>query len=187
MLAGLLPMIRADMRSPWSRRACVSGASPSGFGICEASFETSVVREIGSWKERWRYKRLPPEEWGPRERALGRNPLADLSTCVTPAVGPWEHDVFELQSGFPEVPLGVVARADWKVVVRGEWRHESEHITLKEARTLTLLARRLGRSPANFGSRHLVLSDSMALCFCLGKARGTSACYGCASASARFP
>ena len=48
----------------------------------ERRLETSAIQDIGRWSERWRYKRLPPSEWGPRRRALGPSlgPLYDPST-----------------------------------------------------------------------------------------------------------
>ena len=72
--SGLIPLLVSDMRQPWSNTITVTDASPEGFGICEGEFESSVISKVGQWQERWRYKRLPIEEWAPRRRTLGLDP-----------------------------------------------------------------------------------------------------------------
>ena len=51
---------------------------PQGYGVCEREIGSSAVSDLSRSNERWRYRRLPPEEWAPRRRALGR----DISTVL---------------------------------------------------------------------------------------------------------
>lgn len=84
--------------------------------------------------------------------------------------------VFEEVSGFPEVDPRFARQQDWHVVLRGTWRHSGEHITLREARTVGLVFRRIARNTGEHRKRHAILSDSMACCF--GIAKGRSRKYG---------
>ena len=36
--------------------------------------KSSEIKKNSSWKESWRYRRLSPEEWAPRDRAFGEWP-----------------------------------------------------------------------------------------------------------------
>ena len=64
-------MLVASMRRSWSDVVVIADASPDGHGICERQLDTQTVADIGRWQERWRYKRLPPEDWAPRGESIG--------------------------------------------------------------------------------------------------------------------
>lgn len=80
-------------------------------------------------------------------------------------------DQFVRNEEFEEVPVSCLDPKKWKVVLNGQWKYKEEHITLKEARSLLLVVRRLSRSSKNRGRKHLVLVDNMALAFSAGKGR----------------
>ena len=80
--AGLVPLLFSDVRRKWSDQLLCTDASPDGFGICERVLDERTISDIGRWNERWRYKRLAPEDWAPRRRALGVDPFSDASTVL---------------------------------------------------------------------------------------------------------
>lgn len=80
--AGLVPLLFSDVRRKWSDQLLCTDASPDGFGICERVLDKRTISDIGRWNERWRYKRLAPEDWAPRRRALGVDPFSDASTVL---------------------------------------------------------------------------------------------------------
>lgn len=171
MFLGVLPLLVGDMRQPWSGKVTCTDASPEGYGICERDLEENMVDEIGKWQERWRFKRTPIEEWKPRERALGLDPLRDFNTARgDPNAFEWS-DTYVRNEVFEEVPLEIMDPFDWKVTLNGKWRHVQEHITMKEARCLCLAVRRLSRASHHRGRKHLILVDSLALALAIGKGR----------------
>ena len=171
--SGILPMLVSDLRLPWSRTVTVTDASPEGFGICEKEFAEESVGEVGCWQERWRYKRTPIEEWAPRRRALG-DPLSDLATAARNPEAFEQSDVYSRNEEFAEVPSFMLEAEGFRVAMSGRWKHLHEHITLKEARTLTLAVRRLSRASQNHGKKHLVLVDNLGLALSIGKGRSAN-------------
>ena len=104
ILADIIPLVRVDLRAVWSKTAIATDASPEGFGVCETSLPTQVVASVGCWKERWRYKRLEPEFWRPRVRALQLDRLELLPAAID-LCKPIQHEhVFVAEESFPEVP-----------------------------------------------------------------------------------
>ena len=170
VFAGIVPLLVGDMRRDWSPTVTCTDASPQGFGICERQLEPEAVEDIGRWQERWRFKRLPPECWKPRVRALGLDPFEDLATAGS--LGPPDPlDCYVPNDGFPEVPAKLMHATCWRTVKMGRWGDTSEHITLKEARALCIAVRRLSRTTRNRSKRHLVIVDSLALAFSVTKGR----------------
>ena len=173
---GILPLLFCDMRMGWSNTVFCTDASPSGFGICERQLDISEVASIGSWHERWRYKRTSPDEWNPRQRALGLDPFSDISTaCSNPHAFEWA-DGFSRNEMFEEVPQKILDENDWHVAKVGLWKYSHEHITLKEARTVVLAIRRATRTASLRGKKLLLLVDNLALALMLGKGRSSN--YG---------
>lgn len=171
IFVGLLPLLVGDMRREWSDTVTCTDASPEGFGICERRLDMRSVSKIGRWHERWRYKRTPVEQWQPRERALGWDPLKHLNTARgDPDAFEW-GDTFSRNEDFEEVPHEILHPTDWELALNGQWKHTQEHITLKEARCLCLAVRRLCRTSKHRGKRHLILVDNLALAFSMGKGR----------------
>eukprot|EP00438_Fugacium_kawagutii_P032905 Skav229623 [mRNA] locus=scaffold1753:167277:170273:- [translate_table: standard] len=171
---GLLPLLTADLRRPWNSTVTCSDASPQGWGVTERELPVEQVASIAAWQERWRFKRLGPEEW--RERALGRDPFSDPLTVVGIPKSDDIEDTYVQDPLFPEVPPSILNPTSWHTVSMGRWKHNDEHITLKEARSLLIAVRRLSRARKNRFSRHLILLDNMALCFAVNKGRSSN--YG---------
>ena len=175
IFAGIVPLLVADIRKPWSDVVTCTDASPFGFGICERVVDPAVARHHGRWMERWRFKRLPPSEWKPRQRSEGWDVLGDPRTVVGDAfIGDPLQDEYVANVGFPEIPDHFMQPLDWSTAKLGKWNFTSEHITLKEGRALLLAVRRLSRNSRCRGKRHLFLVDSMALCFAAAKGRAHS-------------
>ena len=173
IFSGLIPLLFADLRKQWSNTLFCTDASPDGYGVCCRDVEQTTAESLGRWNERWRFKRLGPEEWAPRRRALGRDPFVDGTTVVGDE---WEYDQndnVEQNEDFPEVPLSVVEASQWKTVLMGKWR-SSEAITVKEGRALVLCLRRLCRSSRSRGLRHVILVDSFSLALATHKGRARS-------------
>ena len=168
VFAGLIPLLFADLRKQWSNILFCTDASPDGYGVCCREVERSTAESLGRWNERWRFKRLGPEEWAPRRRALGRDPLVEGITVVG-------GDSIEqgLNEDFPEVPLDVVDSSHWRTVLMGKWR-QKEAITVNEGRALVLCLRRLCRSSRSRGLKHVVLVDSFSLALAVHKGRARS-------------
>lgn len=174
VFAGLLPLLVADIRRPWSDNVTATDASPEGWGICERHLPPDVVQNCGKWHERWRFRRLDAAEWKPRERALKRDVFNDVLTVK----GTWDQmddfNNYVPDDSFPEVQSDVLSPEEWMTVGMGKWRDNTEHITLKEARAVLLAVRRLSRASRHRHRRHLLLVDNMALCFSLGKGRSSN-------------
>ena len=171
--AGLIPLLFADLRKQWSNTLFCTDASPDGYGVCCREVERSTAESLGRWNERWRFKRLGPEEWAPRRRALGCDPFVDGITVVG---DDGEYDSIEqvgLNEDFPEVPLDVVDSSHWRTVLMGKWQ-QKEAITVKEGRALVLCLRRLCRSSRSRGLKHVILVDSFSLALAVHKGRARS-------------
>eukprot|EP00438_Fugacium_kawagutii_P035192 Skav232767 [mRNA] locus=scaffold1229:242985:248589:- [translate_table: standard] len=168
---GIIPLLFADLRKPWSDTVIASDASPDGFGMCESTLDLKEVESIGQWNERWRFRRLPASEWAPRKRALGRNVFGDVRTVVGNANNWDECQQYSHNDAFPEVPAYHLSPHKWKTVGLGKWANTHEHITLKEGRALVLALRRLSRTRRHRGRKHLIFLDNIALCFAVRKGR----------------
>ncbi|CAE7448154.1 unnamed protein product, partial [Symbiodinium necroappetens] len=170
---GLVPLLVGDIRKEWSETVTVTDASPMGYGVCESRLPYSEVQQMGRWNERWRFRRLPPEEWKPRQRATGLSPIFDL--CTAGAGYEFnEFDQFEPNQDFPEIPHKVCKASRWRTVMMGKWSETSEHITLKEGRALVLACRRICRNVCSRGRKHLMLVDNLSLAFIASKGRASN-------------
>lgn len=82
VIAGILPVLVADYKRPWSTEIIATDASETVMGAAGKSFAPEEVAELGRWSEKWRFKRLPPEEWQPRNRGLAsRLPCRNFEGC----------------------------------------------------------------------------------------------------------
>lgn len=155
----------------WAEDVLCSDASPDGHGLCSQRLPAEVTNSIGRWNERWRYKRLEPEHWLPRQRALGLDPFGDYRTVLGyDDDGYDDHYVVE-NDEFPEVPSSIMHGDRWRTVLMGKWDDTSEHITIKEGRALVLCLKRLCRSVGSRDKRHLILVDNLSLALCISKGR----------------
>ena len=142
IFSGLIPLLFADLRKQWSETVHCTDASPDGYGVCTRSLEAKHVESMGRWNERWRFRRLEPDEWGPRRRALGLDPFSDGDTVLGTGALFDEIDEMGTNENFPEIPFEVTHPSHWKTVLMGKWRQDGA-ITAKEGRALALAVRRL--------------------------------------------
>ena len=179
--AGILPLLQTNLRRPWSPEIVCTDASPSGWGVCRAPIKASRAAEMGSWNDRWRYRRLDPDEWAPRRRALdgyGKDPFLDLSSVDPPLLPGSSHPrgsemAWMAREGFPEV--GDVTDLDWRVSKLGLFKYD-EHITSKEGRVMIWSLEQSLRRPEAHGLRHLSLVDNFAVSLAFSKGRAQSFC-----------
>lgn len=165
----------SDMRREWAGVATCTDASPSGYGVCEQKVSPEQARSLGRWQERWRFRRLPPSEWKPRERWTGRDPFSDPLTVTGGLAEVDDLDNYVSNGDFPEVPSEFMHPKSWSTVKMGRWANTSEHITLKEGRALVIATRRLSRARRHRGKRHVVIVDNMmALAFSVCKGRSNN-------------
>ena len=127
VFSGLIPMLVADLRLPWSQVVTVTDASPGGFGVCERDFAPEEVESVGRSHERWRYKRAPIEDWAPRRRALG-DPLTDPVTAARDPEAFEQGDCYAHSDEFQEVPHSMLDPSGYRVALSGRWRHRHERI-----------------------------------------------------------
>lgn len=128
---------------------------------------------LARWQERWRFRRLDPGEWQPRERALNWDPFGDFRTVRGSLDSFDDMEQYVENEVFPEFPHHILDADAWATVGMGKWHFSKEHITLKEARSLLIAVRRLSRAKRHRNKRHLILLDNMALCFAVGKGRSS--------------
>ena len=159
IFAGLVPLLFADLRRPWCEDIHITDASPDGYGICCMKSNEEEVQHVARWNERWRYRRLPPDQWQPRQRALGKDVLGDVTTITGDCSALDTLGEFHENPSFEEVPGGLLDPGNWSTMKMGKWQHTGEHITLKEGRAVVLCARRLSRSRRYRGKRHLLLEQ----------------------------
>ena len=160
---GLVPLLVGELKRPWSTTISCSDASPEGYGVCQRQLDKQCVHELGSWQDRWRFRHLEPGLWRPRERAQGLDSLGDFRTARVFKNEETVEDLYEYNNFFPEVPFGVTDAQHWKTKLMGMWSDTSDHITVKEGRSLVLAIKRLCRSSSSRGLRHLILVDSFSL------------------------
>ena len=173
IFSGLIPLLFADLRKQWSETVHCTDASPDGYGVCTRSLDAKHVESMGRWNERWRFRRLEPDEWGPRRRALGLDPFSDGDTVLGTGAMFDEIDEMGTNENFPEIPFEVTHPSHWKTVLMGKWRQDGA-ITAKEGRALALAVRRLSRSSESRGHKHLFLVDSFSLALSIHKGRAKS-------------
>eukprot|EP00438_Fugacium_kawagutii_P002485 Skav209078 [mRNA] locus=scaffold207:207591:211020:- [translate_table: standard] len=167
---GILPLLVADMKRPWSEVMTATDASPDGFGIVETTVLPGEAQRIGAWSERFRFKRLPVEEWAPRKRALPKDVFGDVS-AVLGDPGSGIYDDFVENRDFPEVTGALLHEERWHTVKMGKWADKGDSITIKEGRALVIALRRLARSSQRRNKNHVILLDNLALCFSVAKGR----------------
>lgn len=161
---GIVPLLVGNLRRPWSPTITCSDASPVGYGVCQRDLTPNEVHDMGAWQDRWRFRHLPPEEWRPRDRASGLDPLRDVETARVWEVPQTIGDLYAYNHYFPEIPQKIMEPEKWETKLMGKWSDSSDHITVKEGKALVLAVKRLSRSSRSRGMRHLILLDSFSLC-----------------------
>ena len=103
--------------------------------MCEKTFPAAEVMNVGEWKEKWRFKRLDPTEWGHRRRyeAGEFGEISDPHTAFDKAEVMSRE--WALRLGFPKVPKTMSEDVGWKKIYAGPFRYK-EPISIKEGRAL---------------------------------------------------
>ena len=96
--AWLLRLCSADLRRKWDEEITSSDASLSGIAVCKLSLDVDTIKEVGKYKEVWRFKVKHPTA-KPKEVSLG-DPFSVPETVKPIDVA---YDPFELNYSFPEV------------------------------------------------------------------------------------
>ena len=190
--AGLMPLLVAHLDLPWSPIVHTTDACMSGWGSCKGWVGSDLAKAHGQWSERWRFRRLTPEEWCPRRRALQDHSLHDLYTdprtlgdqsAIYPhyfgiedaelpeGVEPIpSHLDWRMHEGFPEV--GDVSSWGWRVTGSGKF-HFAESIGVKEARAVVYDLESQLRDPKQHRFKHLRLIDNFGDSLCLARGRAS--------------
>ena len=106
--AWLLRLCSADLRRKWDEENTSSDASLSGIAVCKRSLDVDTIKEVGKYKEVWRFKVKHPTA-KPREVAFG-DPFSDPETVKPIDVA---YDPLELDYSFPEVDSAWLQPEDW--------------------------------------------------------------------------
>ena len=183
-------------------RACpdvvMVDASPWGLGAVRARVDPQEAAEAGRQSERWRLR--GGEAARPREKvvmAAARDVVistdgpdralweeAFRETFGVPLAGPGPRPQSSRRPGrhpfdlrrpleTPEVPWAIID-SKWKICGRSKWSRPCSSMPVLEGEAMVYGVRHLLRSTANFGSRLLVLGDSLTVAFATAKGRSSS-------------
>ncbi|CAE7241575.1 unnamed protein product [Symbiodinium sp. CCMP2592] len=165
---GILPLIFRDLASQWSETVHAVDASEWGLGVVVGTVPRAEVRRLGKYNERWRF-RLPG---GARPRSQTLAPGTDGARCsVEEATGVEDvlNDEDQAFDSFEPVTFETVDRT-WAVTGRHKWRRPLT-LPVAEARASLNAVKHIIRTQANWGGKHLLLSDSMTAVCALSRGR----------------
>ena len=168
--AWLLRLCSADLRRKWDEEITSSDASLSGIAVSKRSLDVDTIKEVGKYKEVWRFKVKHPTA-KPREVALG-DPFSDPETVKPIDVA---YDPFELDYSFPEVDSACLQPEDWHLCFNTRM-NIPEHITILEGRGFVASLRHKLRAARSFSKSHLHLGDNLGMI--LSAEKGRSNAYG---------
>ena len=177
--AGVLPLCYCDFSKGWCSTVSAVDASPTGWGACTTTLPTTTVASLGEWSERWRFRRLRPEEWAPRRRVQIEplDALNDPASVLPPPVlsGTSIPRASNLdwvsREGFPDPPD--LRKWTWETEDFGRWRF-SEHITQLEGRAFCTHLSRFCLNTEHHDKEILIFVDSNAVALAMGKGRASS-------------
>eukprot|EP00971_Amphidinium_carterae_P327888 6459479-Amphidinium_carterae.1 len=164
----LIPLCCANLKSKTSQIITCSDASPWGYGVCAARNSSDEIRELGRFKERWRF--AGAVHLSHRERAL-ESAAWETSSPEVLAHTRQVVDVPIMEGS----PLGL----SWSNICSGPWRFK-EHISLLEARALVKGIRWALVHSEEFQARHVFLVDNLGVA--LAVERGRSSRHGMCTA-----
>ena len=173
LMACMLPLACAELSLPWASEVTATDASTNGSGVCSRDACPKQIQNIAKWSERWRFKRLDPDEWKPRSRTVTLDESISDPTTVKnlSEVGP-DNEWVE-RKGFPEVPQGFLQGHKWKTLYAGRFLYK-EPITILEGRSLLWKLRFDAKNSLNHGSKRLYLVDNFGLALSMGRGRAVN-------------
>ena len=110
-MVAVLPLVGADLRRDCSGDIVCTDARATFMGACLLRDRPDLVEPADLWKERWRFRRIEPEEWRPRRRAVEKRLLdvfQDPSTA-RPNDGSTPLPEMMPREGFPDSATNVCA------------------------------------------------------------------------------
>ena len=146
----LIPLLRTNLRAPWSDTVLAVDASEHGRGVVERRTDSKLIQAAGRFRDRWRYQA------GSQVR-----PRGDLERADDEDDGP-----------VPRVPDEIL-KGQWKVLSSGGWDREEAMVVL-EGRSVVHAIKHICRSTSNQHHRHLILSDNLSAVLALMKGRSSS-------------
>lgn len=165
---GLIPLIFRDLCSSWSTSVYAVDASEYGLGATISEMPLGLVRQLGHYNERWRFK--DPDGSNPRQRILEEQ-REDGSVGNNLVF--FEDELQDDQQYTPpssnNVPFSAVAR-NWKTVGKFSWRRPAT-LPVYEARSVLFAVKHSLRNRDGFGRRHVILSDSMTATCAISRGR----------------
>eukprot|EP00971_Amphidinium_carterae_P265665 5270581-Amphidinium_carterae.1 len=91
-MAELVVLLFLEFQRPWSEIIGATDASSEACGACIAAGDPHSVAKAGRWSEKWRFKRLPPNERKPRRHALeGQSELQPWAACPELEFSKWSY------------------------------------------------------------------------------------------------
>ncbi|CAK0839797.1 unnamed protein product [Prorocentrum cordatum] len=136
-----------------------SDASEFGFGSCSTWWGGRAAARHGRVPER---SRCRLGSAAARDHALLQSGLGSFDDEIDDL----PRECFEEVGDFPEMPPGLLRKADWRVIIGGRWRRP-EHITLLETRAAVAMLRRWARARPGAGARKLYIGDNLGMVFSL--------------------
>ncbi|CAE8590746.1 unnamed protein product [Polarella glacialis] len=170
---GLLPLVCANLRSPWDKQPLMTDACVSGYAVCEGDMSAGEVKQVGQFDERWRFKRVAAASIAPRARAQAAADVFDDVTTVRPLVDGEILGEAEMDESSPDVDGEMLRESRWKTLWAGRFVHE-EAIHLKEGRGLLAAVRHRSRDSNRHGRRILIMTDNMSAILAFSKGRASS-------------
>ena len=188
-IQSLLCLVECDLHRPWSSETYVFDASPWGAGACRGNADPGLVKSIGSFNERWRFKNHENVSMrvlaskGILQQVLvesGAEAMSKVREKLQSKMGGAlledSHDILDslnCDSFIPLVPRlnGAYLGAIWRPCLSAPWRRK-EHISVLEVRALVATLCIIGNRAQLHAKRLLLLSDSAACV--LGASKGRS-------------
>lgn len=160
MLLSMLPLLTADLRSPFFHRAFAADASEVAGGVVSAVLTPHLATRLWPLCSTRHHAVQQAIDNADRLR-----PVVDLTSShrrTSPA-----------QSASFEEFYDAVDRTPWRTIISQPWR-EDEHINCLELRAALLAVHRALSSPSAISSRVFLLVDSTVAFFSLWKGRSSS-------------
>ncbi|CAK0836100.1 unnamed protein product, partial [Prorocentrum cordatum] len=154
LVKALIPLAGVDLGAPWHPWACCSDASMWGHALATSKFEPDELRDIGAYRERWRFLALDRCSDDPRGL-----PGAECSTLASYAAGASDDAAF-------------AGPGPWQLVVRGALRFLfGAPARVPEGRATLLGLRRATPPVAAHGCRAPSIGDNLSSMMAFEKGR----------------
>jgi hypothetical protein len=190
-LAAIAPLVVTNLETPWHLKAFATDASMTGYGVTHTPASVTELRdearhcELRGWtvcvedsyaqveESIWQDEQSKYEEGsGPDPDQRTESPLPTAFDPPTPGrVSASRRRGDRVLA--PPLASSWTREERWATTFMGTWETQ-EHINVQEARTVVSLMRHLARTSQAWGSRVLVLTDSMVTLGCLSKGRSSA-------------